>query len=102
MATGRDIREGDGEKMDDKVTYYQQVSFCGKPRCRKCREGIGHGPYWYAYRSQGGRTTRTYVGKTLPPETTAPPLAALNALATPGAGAVLRISVLGCFQLERR
>ena len=65
---GRDIREGDGEKMDDKVTYRQQVNFCGKPRCRKCREGVGHGPYWYAYHlTDAGRTVRTYIGRELPP-----------------------------------
>ena len=53
--------------MDSKVTYRQQVSFCGKPQCRKCREGIGHGPYWYAYHtSEQGRMVRTYVGKRLP------------------------------------
>src|SRR5436305_1837573 len=53
---------------DCKVTYHQQVSYCGKPRCRKCREGTGHGPYWYAYKTVDGRSTRSYVGKTLPPE----------------------------------
>ena len=54
--------------MDDKVTYRQQVNFCGKPRCRKCREGIGHGPYWYAYHlTDAGRTVRTYIGRELPP-----------------------------------
>jgi predicted ATPase len=52
--------------MDDKVTYRQQINFCGKPRCRKCREGIGHGPYWYSYQVVDGRTIRTYIGKTLP------------------------------------
>ena len=53
--------------MDSKVTYRQQVSFCGKPQCSKCRDGIGHGPYWYAYHtSEQGRTVRTYVGKRLP------------------------------------
>ncbi len=53
--------------MDSKVTYKQQVSFCGKPQCRKCRDGIGHGPYWYAYHtSEQGRTVRTYIGKRLP------------------------------------
>ena len=46
-----------------KITYHQQVSYCGKPRCRRCREGIGHGPYWYAYQTVNGRTIRTYVGK---------------------------------------
>lgn len=55
--------------MNEKVTYRQQVSFCGKPRCRKCREGIGHGPYWFAYRiTPEGRTVRTYIGKHLPPD----------------------------------
>ncbi len=49
------------------ITYRQQNSFCSKPRCRKCREGIGHGPYWYAYQAVNGRTVRTYIGKTLPP-----------------------------------
>ena len=54
--------------MDEKVTYRQQVNFCGKPRCRKCRDGIGHGPYWYAYHlTDDGRTVRTYIGKHLPP-----------------------------------
>lgn len=48
------------------ITYRQQKSFCNKPGCRKCREGNGHGPYWYAYQVINGRTTRTYIGKTLP------------------------------------
>lgn len=52
---------------DNNVTYYQQVSYCGKPHCRKCREGVGHGPYWYAYQTVNGRTIRTYIGKELPP-----------------------------------
>ncbi|HEX6485039.1 MAG TPA: DUF6788 family protein [Ktedonobacteraceae bacterium] len=55
--------------MNGKVTYRQQVSFCGKPNCRKCRDGIGHGPYWYAYQVVDGHTVRTYIGKHLPPET---------------------------------
>jgi len=54
--------------MNGKVTYRQQFAHCGKPRCRKCREGMGHGPYWYAYQTENGNTTRTYVGKHLPPE----------------------------------
>ena len=47
------------------VKYRQQVNFCGKPGCRKCREGIGHGPYWYSYRVVDGRTISTYIGKEL-------------------------------------
>jgi tetratricopeptide (TPR) repeat protein len=54
--------------MNGKVTYRQHVSFCGKPGCRKCREGVGHGPYWYAYQTVDGRTVRTYIGKQLPPD----------------------------------
>src|SRR6185312_12754445 len=57
------------EEMNGKVTYRQQVSFCGKPKCRKCRDGIGHGPYWYAYQIVNGHTVRTYIGKHLPSET---------------------------------
>lgn len=53
-------------KMQGKITYHQQISYCGKPRCRKCSEGIGHGPYWYAYETIDGHTTRTYIGKQLP------------------------------------
>src|SRR5581483_197850 len=106
------------------VTYSQRMSFCGKPRCRKCREGIGHGPYWYAYQTVNGHTTRTYLGKTLPPEvqasletftpdmnevaspSTSPlsPLTSVPAATLPApdaASAMLRIISLGQFHLER-
>lgn len=57
--------------MDDFVTYRQQVNFCGKPRCRKCRDGVGHGPYWYAFHvTATGRRERVYIGKNLPPGVT--------------------------------
>ena len=55
--------------MNGKVTYRQQISYCGKPNCRKCRDGIGHGPYWYAYQLVDGHTVRTYIGKHLPSDT---------------------------------
>src|SRR5579883_31227 len=93
--------------MNGKITYHQQVSYCGKPRCRKCREGVGHGPYWYAYQTVNGQTTRTYVGKTLPPEVQAE-LAAGNASAIEAidladlSTALIRVSTLGQFRLERR
>src|SRR5450432_2968733 len=54
--------------MNSKVTYRQQYTRCGKQRCRKCREGVGHGPYWYAYWSEKGRTISKYVGTNLPTE----------------------------------
>ncbi len=49
--------------MDGKITYHQQMSYCGKARCRKCSDGVGHGPYWYAYQMVNGRVKRTYIGK---------------------------------------
>ncbi len=52
--------------MSNKVTYRQQHTRCGKERCRKCKEGAGHGPYWYAYWSEAGRTVSKYVGIQLP------------------------------------
>ena len=48
--------------MQNKVTYRQQFTRCGKQRCRKCKEGAGHGPYWYAYWSENGRTISKYIG----------------------------------------
>lgn len=52
--------------MSNKVTYRQQYTRCGKERCRKCKEGAGHGPYWYAYWSENGRTVSKYIGIQLP------------------------------------
>ncbi|QBD83132.1 hypothetical protein EPA93_47100 [Ktedonosporobacter rubrisoli] len=54
--------------MEHKISYRQQISFCGKPGCRRCREGLGHGPYWYAYQMVAGKIKRTYIGKHLPPD----------------------------------
>src|SRR6266568_6986701 len=103
-----DVNKGAGEKMDDKVTYRQQINYCGKPRCRKCQEGIGHGPYWYAYQTTNGRTTRTYIGKSLPPEVQATMDITPSTDVTPPSGHAdfssvqLRIFTLGHFQIERR
>ena len=94
-------------KMSGNVTYHQQVSYCGKPQCRKCREGVGHGPYWYAYRTENGRTTRTYIGKNLPPD--APTQAMPSSVPMPREQVhaendlvTLRVRVLGQFSLERK
>lgn len=54
--------------MNGKVTYRQQYTRCGKERCRKCKEGTGHGPYWYAYWSENGRTISKYIGSRSPTE----------------------------------
>ncbi len=94
--------------MDEKVTYHQQASYCGKPRCRKCREGGGHGPYWYSYRVVNGRTVRTYIGKELPPEVRAtlgqqhrvPSAEEVSVELVEQA--LVRIYTLGQFRMERR
>jgi DNA-binding SARP family transcriptional activator/tetratricopeptide (TPR) repeat protein len=88
------------------VTYRQQYSFCSKAGCRKCREGVGHGPYWYAYQTVQGRTVRTYIGKTLPDgvpteHIAAPassPVHAQMSASTP----LFRLTTLGSLRLEGR
>src|SRR5438477_802432 len=99
--------------MNGKVTYRQQFAHCGKPRCRKCRDGMGHGPYWYAYQTENGNTTRTYVGKHLPAEAQAmiealheqtrdTGTSAFTVTLTGLTHATVRLFVLGQFRLERR
>jgi len=91
---------------NSKTTYHQQISYCGKQRCRRCREGIGHGPYWYAYQTVDGRTTRTYIGKHLPPDVQAEMegMLPMRELSMPASSEheQLRIYTLGQLRLERR
>ena len=41
---------------------------CGQLGCRKCKEGEGHGPYWYLYYRRSGKLTSRYLGETIPDE----------------------------------
>src|SRR5436189_5989836 len=98
--------------MNGKVTYRQQYTRCGKQRCRKCKEGSGHGPYWYAYWSEKGRTVSKYIGTRLPEEQLAvsdgieESLAPSVEQAGTGTGVhnqsklMLRIYLLGQFRIE--
>lgn len=43
-------------------TYRLQHIRCGKETC-KCAEGALHGPYWYAYWLEKGKTKSKYIGK---------------------------------------
>jgi hypothetical protein len=43
------------------VRYRQQRIKCGKD-CDQCP----HGPYWYAYWTEGGRARSQYIGRELP------------------------------------
>lgn len=45
------------------VTYQSELVRCGKANCKGCRSGGGHGPYWYAYWTEGGKTRTLYIGK---------------------------------------
>jgi len=45
------------------VTYRSQMVRCGKG-CASCP----HGPYWYAYWKEDGKTRSQYIGGVLPAE----------------------------------
>ena len=51
---------------DQHITYQLQYRKCGKPSCSTCRQGQGHGPYWYAYWREGSRLRSGYIGKVPP------------------------------------
>lgn len=50
------------------ITYELQYRKCGKRACKPCRNGQGHGPYWYAYWSdeKSGKLKSLYIGKKEP------------------------------------
>ncbi|MGH2759559.1 MAG: hypothetical protein ACRDKJ_08345 [Actinomycetota bacterium] len=50
------------ESAKGAVTFRQEMVRCGKDGCTRCP----HGPYWYAYWREDGRTRSRYVGKELP------------------------------------
>ena len=52
-----------------RANYQLQFRRCGRPNCRTCSTGPGHGPYWYAFwrDPESKRLRSTYVGKDLPP-----------------------------------
>ena len=58
-------REVMEERVIDRKTYRWVGVRCGKGGCR-CAAGELHGPYWYAWWSEQGRTRSQYVGKRLP------------------------------------
>ena len=50
-----------------RVSYRQQYRRCGKVKCARCTAGgHGHGPYWYAFWSEGGQAHSRYLGKEAP------------------------------------
>ncbi|MDG2992022.1 hypothetical protein L3556_13940 [Candidatus Synechococcus calcipolaris G9] len=43
------------------MTYQLKGVYCGKSGCKRCP----HGPYWYGFWKQDGKTRSKYIGKTL-------------------------------------
>lgn len=50
------------EKQVGSITFRYETVRCGKENCSRCP----HGPYWYAYWKENGRTRSRYIGRTLP------------------------------------
>jgi hypothetical protein len=50
------------------LRYRREHVRCGKEGCTACP----HGPYWYAYWREDGRTRKRYIGRHLPGEPTEP------------------------------
>lgn len=48
------------EKKTSSITYRLERVSCGKG-CKGCP----HGPYWYGYWKEGGKTRSKYIGKNL-------------------------------------
>lgn len=56
--------DGGEPGLPETLRYRQEHVRCGKPGCTACP----HGPYWYAYWREDGRTRKRYVGRHLPGE----------------------------------
>lgn len=54
----QEVEHDHGAPNGSSVTYQLELTLCGKPRCSKW-----HGPYWYAYWSEGGRKRKRYIGR---------------------------------------
>jgi hypothetical protein len=50
------------EQSFGSITFRYETVRCGKANCTRCP----HGPYWYAYWKENGRTRSRYVGRMLP------------------------------------
>ncbi|HWE61610.1 MAG TPA: DUF6788 family protein, partial [Chloroflexota bacterium] len=86
-------------------TYTQQYRRCGKAACPLCAAGgRGHGPYWYAYWREGGRTRSRYLGKRLPAGAATPHLSQAEPSAAHGTQPTrpdLRVQTLDGFAVWR-
>ena len=68
LVRGLLLEEHESTDEPGRVTFRQEMVRCGKKGCTRCP----HGPYWYAYWRERGRTRSRYVGKQLPGQHRAP------------------------------
>ena len=47
------------------TSHFKRAEYrrCGRPSCRTCSHGPGHGPYLYAVWREGNKVKRQYLGK---------------------------------------
>ncbi len=50
------------EQQFGSLTFRYETVRCGKSNCTRCP----HGPYWYVYWKENGRTRSRYIGRSLP------------------------------------
>lgn len=68
LEEGRRLRVVDSFRDGD-TRYLLEYVKCGRAssgKCRRCREGEFHGPYWYSYMWTGEKTVSKYHGKNRP------------------------------------
>ena len=58
----RNVSTEPTEHQVGSITFRYETVRCGKENCSRCP----HGPYWYAYWKEGGRTRSRYIGRSLP------------------------------------
>lgn len=65
VITPHKSREVVRREQNGYMTLQLEKVNCGKATCKKCQSGPAHGPYWYAYWKEGGKTRSKYIGKQL-------------------------------------
>lgn len=79
------------------LTYRQEQVRCGKRTCTTCP----HGPYWYAYWKEGGRTRKRYIGRYLPGAPESAPRPAARADAASAAAGLSAAGTSGADDVDR-
>jgi hypothetical protein len=62
------VPAADEAALPPTLRYRQDMVRCGRSTCTRCP----HGPYWYAYWKEDGRTRKRYIGRHLPGEALEP------------------------------